>query len=123
MYKMAIPLPSGVYPVLVAADVTYLYIAGNNNTLYKILRTADVVPGSATPMIALGFSPNKMSINNDILYLSDPTNSAIRKVNLIGSPVVTTFVTGLSSPRGIAFSGNYLYTNGVVSGNGVVYRC
>jgi hypothetical protein len=119
---MAIPLPSGVYPRLVAVDTTDLYITGDNNTLYKISRTAPVVPNSATLVVALGFSPNSMVIYNTILYLSDSANDAIQQVNLTGSPVVSIFASGLSSPRGVDVSGGYLYTNGVFSGIGVLYK-
>lgn len=125
---MSIILPPNLYPKLVAPDATYLYIVGtdvngNNAALYRILKTDFVVPDSVIQMTVLDFLPNKMTVHNDVLYLTDSTPGKIWQVKLSQSPfTVELFVSGLSSPRGVDVSGTYLYTNGVEDGKGIVYK-
>jgi sugar lactone lactonase YvrE/type II secretory pathway pseudopilin PulG len=53
-------------------------------------------------------SPTGLTTDGMHLYVADTGNNAIRKVNL-ASGSVTTLLTGVSSPRGITYTGGYLY--------------
>ena len=132
------------FPQGIASDGTNLYVVENtNNKISKIVISTGAVSdfaGSGTAGDADGTGtsatlnmPIDIACDGTNLYVTDEQNFSIRKI-VIASGVVSTLVEELSSPRGIATDGSYLFysdsnairrmdlaTEEVVTVAGVVY--
>ena len=117
----ALPLPTNVYPQIIAYDSVnqYLYITGNNNGLYRVYANENISSGSATYITSIaGMSGTltQMGVNttNNTLYLNCNGSTVIYYVDLDSvSPTLQTLSITGSIPgtlqRGLVTYGNYLY--------------
>jgi len=125
------PLPTSVTTGPLTASNGYVYTIGGDNNLYKLSTTTAIPDGSATPFLDVSSiigaqyittyfntntGKNEMYISavgdnqngNGIIYLIPDLDTP--------SPVLTTFVTGLDSPRGLQAYNGYLYVVNVTAG-------
>ena len=116
------PLPTSVSTGPLAAYDGYIYTIGGDNNLYKLSTTVAIPNGTAIPIldvsaavgiqfITIYFNPNT---NKKEMYISAVGNNfngsgAIYFISDLDNPVLTTFVTGLDSPRGLQVDGGFLY--------------
>jgi len=118
------PLPSGVLPGPLAAYNGYVYTIGNNGNLYKLSTTVGIEDGTATPFLGVSSisGPQFITISSSgKMYISavgdnNPGNGAIYLIDNLNTPVLTTFVSGIDSPRGLQVVGSYLYVITVTIG-------
>lgn len=112
-------LPKGI--AIVGPD---LFVADSaNNTIRKIVRTTGEVttfagsPGLSGTDDGVGAavrfsSPKAVALDgNDVLYVADTFNNAIRRMTISTADVSTVVdsMAGLSSPQGLAVDGQYIY--------------
>jgi hypothetical protein len=116
------PLPTSVTTGPLAAYNGYIYTIGGDNNLYKLSTTVAIPDGTAVPILdvstALGiqfitvyFNPNT---NKKEMYISavgynTDGNGIIYLIADLDNPILTTFVTGIDSPRGLQVDGGYIY--------------
>lgn len=123
------PLPTNVTTGPLAAYDGYVYTVGGDNNLYKLSTSVAIPDGSAIPILNVSTAVGIQFItiifnsttNKKEMYISavgDGQNGSgkIYLISDLDNPVLTIFVNGIDSPRGLQVDNGYLYVVTVTSG-------
>jgi len=116
------PLPTGIQTGPLAAYGGYVYTIGSDNNLYKLSTTVAIPDGTAVPILdvsaAVGIQYITINFNTNTnkkeMYISavgeiGNGNGKIYLIPDLDNPVLTIFVSGIDSPRGLQVNNGYLY--------------
>ena len=106
------------FPIGIVVDSSFIYVVNSNSskvTLYNLDGSTNnltfITAELSIPQgIAIFTTQSDAEASQTYIYVTDANNSTVTKYDLTGSPVGTQpFISGLSSPYGIAIDPSFIY--------------